>query len=413
MLPASRFVTLPDGLTQAEGSVTHPRGFRAAGIHAGVKKKYRDLALLVSDAPCASAAVFTTNAAAAAPVRLTRGSSQCDRLRAVVVNSGNANACTGRRGLGDAARMRRVAADTLALRPEEVAVASTGVIGVPLPIERIVAGIGKAAATLAAAGGPDFATSIRTTDRTAKDGACTLQLPGGEVRVGLAAKGAGMIAPDMATMLCFVTTDAAIPRPALADLLRRCVDGSFHRVTVDGCQSTNDMVLMLANGASGVEVTGPDLETFEDGLRQAMLSLAVALVADGEGSTKTIRLRVEGAWDDEEAARVARSVAESPLLKAAFFGGDPNWGRVLQAAGQVIDESAGAGLHAEVFYEGVELVRQGEAVALPRAEKRRLRDAMQAPEIDVLLALHRGDARATMYFSDLTYSYVTVNSEYN
>jgi glutamate N-acetyltransferase/amino-acid N-acetyltransferase len=412
-LPSTRFAALPAGVVEADQSVTHPRGFRAAGIHAGVKKKYRDLGLLHSERPCVSAAVFTTNAAAAAPVRLTRGSSHCDRLRAVVVNSGNANACTGKGGLGDAAQMRRVAADALALQPEEVAVASTGIIGVPLPIAKIAVGIDKAAKRLAASGGPDFAAAIRTTDRTAKEGAFTLELPAGEVRVGLAAKGAGMISPAMATMLCFLTTDATFPPAAVGDLLRRVVDATFNRVTVDGQQSTNDTVLLLANGASGIEVAGPDLEVFEEALRAALLGLAVALVADGEGSTKTVRLRVEGAWDEPEAERVARAVADSPLVKAAFFGGDPNWGRVMQATGQVIDGAGGAGLRAEVAYEGISVVRQGEGVDLARGERRRLRDAMQGSEIDVLLALQRGECTATVYFSDLTYDYVTVNSEYN
>ena len=413
-LPASRFVCLPDSVTQAGGSVTHPRGFRATGVPAGLKRSGRhDLGLLVSDLPCSSAVLFTTNAAAAAPVRLTRGSSSCERLRGVVVNSGNANACTGKRGLGDAARMRRVAADALCLHPEEVAVASTGVIGVPLPIERVVTGIETAAKCLAAAGGPDFAAAIRTTDRTPKAGALTVSLGGTDttVRIGLAAKGAGMISPRMATTLCFVTTDAVIPQPALDDLLRRVVSRTFNRVTVDGQQSTNDMVLCLANGASGVAVKGPALTVFEEALEAGMLALAVALVGDGEGSTRTVRLTVSGAWDDDEAAAVARSVGDSPLVKAAFFGGDPNWGRIVQAAGQVCGSSDGARFRVEVAYGGTEVVRDGEPVSLGAADRGALAALMAEPEIDLRLTLHRGPGVSTLYFSDLSHEYVSVNSE--
>ena len=413
-LPASRFVSLPAAVTQASGSVTHPRGFRAAGVPAGLKRSgLHDLGLLVSDLPCSSAVLFTTNAAAAAPVRLTRGSSSCEALRGVVVNSGNANACTGKRGLGDAARMRRVAADALYLHPEEVAVASTGVIGVPLPIERVVTGIEAAAKALAADGGPDFAAAIRTTDRTPKAGALTVPLPGegASVRIGLAAKGAGMISPHMATTLCFVTTDAVIPQPALDDLLRRVVAQTFNRVTVDGQQSTNDMVLCLANGASGVAVTGPALTVFEQALEAAMLALAVALVGDGVGATRTVRLTVSGAWDDDEAAALARSVGDSPLVKAAFFGGDPNWGRIVQAAGQIVGSTGGARFRVEVAYGDVEVVRDGEPVALGAAACDALAALMAKPEIDLHLALHRGAGTSTLFFSDLSHEYVSVNSE--
>lgn len=412
LLPSSRFVALPAGVEQAGGSVTHPRGFSAAGLHVGLKRSgQRDLGVLMSDRPCSSAVLFTTNAAAAAPVRLTRGSSSCERLRGAVVNSGNANACTGKRGLGDAARMRLVAADALRLPPEEIAVASTGVIGVPLPIDPIVAGIEAAAKELSPGGGPDFAAAIRTTDRTPKAGALTLKLDGAEVRIGLAAKGAGMISPRMATTLCFVTTDAAIPQPALDDLLRRVVGRTFNAITVDGQQSTNDMVLCLANGASGVTVTGAALTVFEEALEAAMLSLAVALVGDGEGATHKVRLAVSGAWDDDEAAVVARSVGDSPLVKCAFFGADPNWGRIVQAAGQVVGSTAGARFRVEVAYGEVEVVRDGEPVELSAARRRALGVVMAEPEIDLRLTLHRGPGTATIYFSDLSHEYVTVNSE--
>jgi glutamate N-acetyltransferase/amino-acid N-acetyltransferase len=312
-------------------------------------------------------------------------------------------------------------------------VASTGVIGVPLPIEPIVAGIEAAAKALAACGGPDFAAAIRTTDRTPKAGALTLHLggdghghghghggghghghddgDGADVRIGLAAKGAGMISPRMATTLCFVTTDAAIHEPALDDLLRRVVAHTFNSVTVDGQQSTNDMVLCLANGASGVALTGPALTVFEQALEAAMLALAVALVGDGEGATRTVRLTVSGAWDDDEAAAVARSVGDSPLVKAAFFGGDPNWGRIVQAAGQIVGRTDGARFRVEVAYGDVEVVHEGEPVELGAARRRALKVLMAEPEIDLRLTLHRGPGAATIYFSDLSHEYVSVNSE--
>ena len=413
MLPISRFAGLPKGAEQADHSVTHPRGFRAAGVHAGIKKKYRDLALLSSEVPCTSAAVFTTNAAAAAPVLLTRETAACDRLRAVIVNSGNANACTGKRGLGDAARMRSATANALRLPPEEVAVCSTGVIGMPLPIDAIVGGVTRAARKASRALGGEFATTIMTTDRFAKQGALTLALPEGDVRLGFAAKGGGMISPNMATMLCFVTTDAAISGPTLQGLLAQVVARTFNRVTVDGQQSTNDTAIMLANGASGISLSGKSLRLFEDAFEQAMLLLALALVADGEGATKVVRLRVEGAFDQPEAEAVARAVANSPLVQAAFFGGDPNWGRIVQAVGQIVPPADGAGLKADVAFDGLPLVQRGVAAALSYDERRHLQKIMQTREIDVLVSLSRGPAATTVYFSDLTYEYVTVNSEYN
>ena len=413
MLPISRFAGLPKGAEQAVHSVTHPRGFRAAGVHAGIKKKYRDLALLSSEVPCTSAAVFTTNAAAAAPVLLTRETAACDRLRAVIVNSGNANACTGKRGLGDAARMRSATANALRLPPEEVAVCSTGVIGVPLPIEAIVGGVTRVARKASRALGGEFATTIMTTDRFAKQGALTLALPEGDVRLGFAAKGGGMISPNMATMLCFVTTDAAISGPTLQGLLAQVVARTFNRVTVDGQQSTNDTAIILANGASGISLSGKSLRLFEDAFEQAMLLLALALVADGEGATKVVRLRVEGAFDQPEAEAVARAVANSPLVQAAFFGGDPNWGRIVQAVGQIVPPADGAGLKADVAFDGLPLVQRGVAAALSYDERRHLQKIMQTREIDVLVSLSRGPAATTVYFSDLTYEYVTVNSEYN
>jgi glutamate N-acetyltransferase/amino-acid N-acetyltransferase len=233
------------------------------------------------------------------------------------------------------------------------------------------------------------------------------------VRLGFAAKGGGMIAPTMATMLCFVTTDAAIEAPVLQAMLARVAGATFNRVTVDGQQSTNDTAIVLANGASGIAPAGKSLALFEAAFEQAMLLLALALVADGEGATKVVRLRVDGAADAAEAEAAARTVANSPLVQAAFFGGDPNWGRIIQAVGQAVPPCNGAGLKAAISFEDLVLVRDGVAARLSYDDRRRLAKLMQTREIDVGVRLRRGDAEATVYFSDLTYDYVTVNSEYN
>jgi glutamate N-acetyltransferase / amino-acid N-acetyltransferase len=359
-----------------------------------------------------SAATFTGNAAAAAPVRLTRESGACGRLRAVVVNSGNANACTGKRGLGDAARMRLLAADALRMPVEEVAVASTGVIGEPLPMHVVEPGIAAAAAALSPHGGPDFAQAIRTTDQLEKQGALALDLRGGTVHLGLAAKGSGMISPNMATMLCFVTSDAVVAAPAWAEMLRAAVAASFNCITVDGQESTNDTVIGFANGASGVALDDADLGDLAEALTAACVALAVQMVADGEGSTKTVRLHVSGAHDAHEAEAVARAVANSPLVKTAFYGRDPNWGRIVQAVGQAVGRLRPGPLTADIAYEDVTVLSGGHEAELSDAQRERLTAVMHAPQIAIDVALNGPGASATIYFSDLTHDYVTLNAEY-
>jgi glutamate N-acetyltransferase/amino-acid N-acetyltransferase len=413
VLPATRFAPLPDYVQQVERSVTYPRGYHASGIAAGIKRSgRRDVGILSSDVPCVSAAMFTSNAACAAPVLLTRETGACDRLRAVIVNSGNANACTGKHGLGDAARMRTLTANLVRVPVEQVAVASTGVIGVPLPMEKVEAGIVKAAARLSPSGGEDFALAIRTTDKTVKHGALSLTLDAGEVRVGLAAKGCGMISPNMATMLCFVTTDAIVAAAAWQELLAAAVHDSFNRITVDGQESTNDMVLGFANGAAGVRLDADDLARLGEALRAALVSLAVAMVADGEGSTKTMKLRVTGARDQAQAEAVARAVANSPLVKTAFYGRDANWGRIVQAVGQALGRDHHGPVAADVVYDDVAVVKRGAEVGLNESEKARIKTIMNEPEIDLHVGLNGAGAGATIYFSDLTHDYVTLNAEY-
>ncbi len=418
MLPVTRFAPLPAFAYEVAGGVTYPQGFLAAGVASGVKKRGKlDLGILASEVAGVSAATFTSNAAAAAPVRLTRETSDCSHLRAIVVNAGNANACTGKQGLADAARMRLLTANHLRLPVEQVAVCSTGLIGVHLPMEKIEPGIAAAATALPGGAGPNasdhFATAIRTTDKHAKYGALEVTTPEGRVKLGFAAKGCGMISPNMATMLCFVTCDAVVDDAAWAKLLHDAVDESFNMITVDGQESTNDTVLGLCNGASGVRPGEEGLARLGQAMEAALLALAVSIVADGEGSTRTMKLTVTGAEDESRAEAVARAVANSPLVKTAFYGRDANWGRIMQAIGQALGRDGHRALPARISYEDVVIVEHGQPAALDQVQQGRLLDIMHQPEIDLSVALNGPGAEATVYFSDLTHDYVTLNAEYS
>jgi glutamate N-acetyltransferase/amino-acid N-acetyltransferase len=414
MLPKSRFAPLPEYPKETGGGLTAPKGFLAAGVASGVKKRGKlDLALLLSEQPAVSAATFTGNAAAAAPVRLTRETSDCAHLQAVVVNAGNANAVTGKQGLADAARMRLLTANHLRLPVEAVAVCSTGIIGVPLPMEKIETGIDKAAGKLSAEASHDFATAIRTTDKHAKSGALDVDLPEGHVHLGFAAKGCGMISPNMATMLCFVTCDAQVTADVWTGLLHAAVTASFNRITVDGQESTNDTVIGLCNGASGVKPGEASLAVLGEALTAALLRLAVSIVADGEGSTRTMKLTVTGAKTHEQAEAVARAVANSPLVKTAFYGKDPNWGRIMQAIGQALGRHGHTALPAHIAYEEVVIVDAGHPAELDAAAQKRLAAIMHQPEIALHVALNGPGEEAVIYFSDLTHDYVTLNAEYS
>ena len=418
MLPISRFAPLPQHARSVGGGLTAPKGFLAAGVASGVKKRGKlDLGLVLSEQPAVSAATFTSNAAAAAPVRLTRETSDCGHLRAVVVNAGNANACTGKQGLADAARMRLLSANHLRLPVEQVAVCSTGLIGVHLPMEKIEPGIGAAAAALPAGGdakaSEHFSAAIRTTDKHAKKGALEVVMPEGKVKLGFAAKGCVMISPNMATMLCFVTCDAVVDGAVWTELLHGAVDASFNRITVDGQESTNDTVLGLCNGASGVKPGEEGLARLGQALDAALLALALSIVADGEGSTRTMKLTITGAKDEGRAEAVARAVANSPLVKTAFYGRDPNWGRIMQALGPALGRDGHEHLPACISYEDVVIVEKGQPAALGEAQQGRLAEIMHQPEIDLTVALNGPGAEATIYFSDLTHDYVTLNAEYS
>ncbi len=376
----SRWVEAPDGIEELDPAQLAP-GFCAGSAHCGLKGGGKtDVALLVCDVEeVRSALLLTRNASAAAPVRVCRERCERGSIRAVVVNAGNANAETGKQGYADAVAMCDESAARLGLRPETVAVAETGVIGVPLPVEAVLAGIGEASANLSPNGGTGFSDAILTTDRWPKR--CTLRADG--VTVSAQAKGGGMIQPNMATMLCFVQTDAVIEDPDAA--LRAACDASFERITVDGQMSTNDTLLLQATGAAGAPLP-PGL------LDAVLLQLALEVVADGEGSNRVGRVQVEGAASPAEAERVARAIANSPLVKTALFGRDPNWGRIAQAAGMAL---AGEDLE-EIGADSIDAAELGG----------------EATEAEIGLRLDRGGHSAHVWFSDLGYEYVRINAEY-
>ncbi len=408
----SKFVEKPTHVTELPGSVSTPDGFIAAGIAAGLKKSGKtDLGLLLCRDSCTSAMLFTPNAAAAAPIKVSRDETEAGSLQGIVVNSGSANACTGARGLEDARTMVKLAAAASGIDARHLAVASTGVIGMPLPMELVETGIASAAEAVTDFGGGDFAEAIRTTDKIDKDGAIEVSLSGGIVRVGACAKGAGMIAPNMATMLAFVTTDANIPAGLLQDLLKQAVEASFNSMTVDGDMSTNDCIFLLASGKSGVAVDqdSDDARLFGEALSAVCKGLALKMVADGEGATKVVELKISGAAYDDEAALVSRAISNSSLVRTAFYGRDANWGRIMASAGAAL--AGEPELLADIYYEDICLARGG-AVCPDPVDTGRLEKIMSQQEISVTIDLHRGSASHTMYFSDLTHDYVTLNAEY-
>lgn len=405
---ASRWVPRPAHVAEAAGL---PAGFRAAGGVAGLKPSGgADLGLLVSDAETTtSAARFTDSGAAAAPVLVCLERCDLAELRAVIANAGNANAATGPPGYEAAARMQAGAAEALGLPPRAVAVASTGVIGVPLPVELIERATPQLAGALAREGDEPFARAIQTTDAFAKQASLQVALPsGGSVRLAAQAKGAGMISPRFATLLCFVETDAALA-PETADLLLGvCVKRSFERITVDGQNSTNDTVILLANGASGVRVEPetPDELAFGEALDALLRQLALLVVRDGEGAARVGRVVVTGGHAPAVDG-VARAVADSPLVKTALNGGDPNWGRIVQAAGAALPGTAPLAL--DVSIEGVQVCSAGGFVPHDEAALAR---AVAREEVEYVIALPGEGHETEVFFSDLGHGYVTVNAEY-
>jgi glutamate N-acetyltransferase/amino-acid N-acetyltransferase len=385
-------------------------GFSAGAVYAGIKTPgpdKLDLAILASDRPAVVAGIFTTNAFCAAPVIVSRAIVAAGRARAVIVNAGNANACTGEQGVLDAREMASLTGSKIGVAQDEVLVASTGVIGVPLPMDLIRDG--AASVELKVAGAVEFSRAIITTDTHPKSAGAELELGGKTVRIGGSAKGAGMIHPNMATLLAFVTTDAAVDREFLQTALSRAGGDSFNMITVDGDTSTNDTLVVLANGAAGNPVVtgGEDGEKFTAALTYVCGELAKAIVADGEGATKLIRVDVRGAASDEDARSASRSVVRSPLVKSAVYGSDPNWGRVLCAigySGAKVDPMA-----VDLFVGGVQLVKAGAPVP---GSREAAEPVMQEEEVTFVADLHVGGAAATAWGCDLTEAYVVENSAY-
>jgi glutamate N-acetyltransferase/amino-acid N-acetyltransferase len=405
---SSRWLEVPPHVTENPGDL--PGGFRAAGVACGLKPSGgMDLGLMVCSAPeCVSAARFTRSGVLAAPVVLTRTRARLDALRVVVANSGNANAATGNRGFEDAARMQGAASMAGGVREDQVAVASTGVIGVPLDAGEAIRGIARARAELREYGHGDFSEAIRTTDKFPKEVEVDVALPSGTVRLTAQAKGAGMISPAFATMLCFIQTDAVLTAETADLLLGVCVARSFDRVSVDGQLSTNDTVILQASGASGV-VIEPHTEheaRLGEALDWALRKLALDIVRDGEGSKRIGRVVVSGG-DEAVVSGVARAIANSPLVKAALHGGDPNWGRIAQAVGAALYDASPLAL--DIVIEGVQVCSNGAAT---RYDAAALNAAVAGDEVEYAVQLPGDGAEAEVFFSDLSHEYVTINADY-
>ena len=398
-------------VTALLGGVTTPRGFRAAGVHAGIKARGLDLALIVSDRSATVAAVFTTNRAQAAPVLVSIAhlSHSGGVAQAVVVNSGCANACTGEAGMDVARGMAEATARLVGCPSERVLVASTGVIGVALSLDTIARALPAAMSALGA-DHTSAARAIMTTDPFPKEAAVRIRLgadAASEVTIGGMAKGSGMIEPNMATMLGFITTDAAVPRPLLQRALREAVDDTFNAITVDGECSTNDCVMLLANGASGVAVSDAGYDAFVGGLRAVCRELALGIVRGGEGATKLVTITVTGAASTVEARRAAKAIGNSLLVKTAIHGGDPNWGRLIAVAGR-----AGVAFElsrAAVAIGSIVLFASGRPhdENAPAAAR-----YLQGTEIEVSVDLGSGTAASTVWTCDLSAEYVKINAEY-
>jgi glutamate N-acetyltransferase/amino-acid N-acetyltransferase len=406
----SRWVPAPAHVRELAPDSGLPRGFRAAGVAAGLKPSGRpDVGLLVCDTEQpVSAARFTASGTAAAPVLLTRERCRLQELRAVLVNSGCANAATGRRGLDNAAKTQGAAAMAAGVEEASVALASTGAISHHLPVDAVLKGILQARSELDGSGDAAFQQAIQTTDAFEKRANLEVQLPSGTVRLTAQCKGAGMISPNFATMLCFVQTDAAL-RPETAELLLGvCVKRSFDRASVDGQLSTNDTAILMCSGASGVEVV-PESEDelrFGEALDALLRQLAVMMVVDGEGAGRAARVIVRGGHGEGVEA-VARAIANSPLVKAALHGGDPNWGRIVQAAGAALPGTAP--LAVDVSIEGIQVCSAGAAIPYDEPE---LAKAVAREEVEYEIGLPGEGAETELFFSDLSHEYVTINADY-
>jgi glutamate N-acetyltransferase/amino-acid N-acetyltransferase len=397
-----------DAKTLKDGGVTSALGFRAAGVACGIKERgAKDLALVVSDVPAAAAATFTTNLVKAAPVRVSMSHVRNGKIRGVVINSGCANACTGVTGIADAKAMVEHAAAKSKTTAREWLVCSTGRIGTRLPLVNVRRGIEKALAKLEVENGVEAAKAIMTSDTRRKEFAMRFKVEGRKVTIGGMAKGSGMIHPNMATMLCVITTDACIDQATLKACVQESVDHSFNRISVDGDMSTNDTVIVLANGASGTNLLKsfhPQLPLFKKTLTHVMRKLARMIVEDGEGITRVVDVVVKGAANDQDARAAALAVAKSELVKTSWTGGDPNWGRIMCALGysgaRVREEMV------EIYYDGLLAVANGQPSKTPMGKLRKL---LRKPKFTITIHLHAGLGEYSILTTDLTEEYVRIN----
>jgi glutamate N-acetyltransferase/amino-acid N-acetyltransferase len=398
-----------------QGGITAPRGWQAAGVSCGIRNSRRpDLALVLSDTPCAAAALFTTNAVTSAHIQYARPLLERNPtgMRAVVVNSGSANACTGAAGVEATATVARATEETLGLPTDSTFVMSTGVIGLPLPVEKIVPGIAQAAQELGPAGALNAARATMTTDIRPKQGAVRVALPGGGVcTIGGMAKGSGMIHPNMATMLCTLTTDATLSPELLRAALRHAADRSFHCISVDGDTSTNDTLLALANGQAGLpqisSLDTPDGQAFLAGLTALCQYLAREVARDGEGATRFVTIQVRGAASDTDAHRAAMTVARSPLVKTAIFGADPNWGRIVCALGY--SEVALDPARLRLSFGEMQVFANGVPLAFDEQAAHKL---LSEPDVLIDADLGLGSGSAVAWTCDFSYDYIKINAEY-
>lgn len=395
----------------SSNNIVSPKGFTAAGVHCGIKKEKKDLAILVSEVPASVAGVFTTNAVQAAPLKVTKEvvyNSQ--KMQAIIVNSGNANACTGKQGVADAYEMQALAATKLGIEPYLVGVASTGVIGEIMNMEPVVKGVEMLNPNNDLESGMNFAQAILTTDTVMKNTTYATVIDGKEVLVSGTAKGSGMIEPNMATMLGFITTDANIESDELQKALSEITNLTFNAITVDGDTSTNDTVVVLANGLAGNEPltpAHPEWNNFYTALRLVAEDLAKAIARDGEGATKLIEVEVDGAISDEEARKIAKTVVGSPLVKTAVFGCDANWGRIIAAVGY-----SGATVDPEkitIKIGGATMVEKGEPIKFSEEE---LIEILKQSDVKIYVSLEVGEGHGYAWGCDLTYDYVQINASY-
>ena len=392
------------------GTVTSAKGFKAAGIYCGIKKKRKDLALIYSETSCSVAGTFTLNKVKAAPIVISQELvKQGNQVKAVLVNSGNANACTGETGVQDALAMQSACAEKLGIKASEVLISSTGVIGQKLPVEKIISGLDEIIPLLSEDGGISAAEAIMTTDKKLKSYAVKISLSKGDVVIGGICKGSGMIMPNMATMLGFMATDAAIDQSIIQKLLFDSVNNTFNKISVDGETSTNDMVTLMANGASGIEVTEgtQDYEDFMEGLQAICQDMAKSIVSDGEGATKLVQINVLNAKSAEDANLIGKAIANSPLVKTAINGRDANWGRIVSAAG-----NSGADVIPEkitVCFNELPILKENFDIVLDEDKALKV---LSLPEFDINIDINNGNESCTWWTCDFSEEYVRINADY-